>query len=471
MSGASDVIAEIDASLGKITVRVVTAVELEAVLFGTLTMALVSTLYTGFRTVIPPYFTRDKLSSLTRLGAFILLYALITCHWAFSIKYSQDVVSVTKLTDTYNSVLASGYQPLIAESVLFGMFCALVTLAIYVLVRKGLRARSQQVMLGVVLVMYAISLIHWVLQLLLIQPLGASFELLEIAESLGPLVLLSANVILSDAIVLWRMCVLCNQHIIARALAVTLLSSTIGLTAATIAAMTPIAEFGEGSDSVFSLSDTTYGTAVLGLSLASNVVATFSIGWRVWRYRRDISAHLASLNHQSIVEKVMTVLVESGFVYCIVWILYILDSVHLGPQFNAGTNAFGVDNPVWFSRLMPQLTGIYPTIIIVIVALEQSYLENAHSESKLSAFVAARPTAPQPPLNSHSRRTMILWRPTRSVGLAMSDFRYEHVSVDVTDTHDAADGASTVAAGGDVMAQHALQGDCGYLHSVHVEPR
>ncbi|KZV73811.1 hypothetical protein PENSPDRAFT_648577, partial [Peniophora sp. CONT] len=38
---------------------------------------------------------------------------------------------------------------------------------------------------------------------------------------------------------------------------------------------------------------------------------------------------------------------------------------------------------------MAQVTGIYPTLILVIVALEQSHLDKALFESKISAFVAA----------------------------------------------------------------------------------
>ncbi|KZV70408.1 hypothetical protein PENSPDRAFT_579405, partial [Peniophora sp. CONT] len=268
-----------------------------------------------------------------------------------------------------------------------GVFCALVALAVYVLVRKGLGARSQQAMLAAVLFMYAVSLTHWVLQMITLQSANVPYRESVLVKTTVPFVLLSLNVVLSDAIVLWRMCVLCNQHSFARSLALFLLLSTIGLTAATFAAEVPLFTDGGGGDAS-SFSTTTFGIAVLGLSLATNVVATSIIGWRVWRYRKDISAHLGSFNHRSIVEKIMTLLVESGCVYCVFWILYMIDTVGIG-QINGATGpiAFGIGDPEWSSRFMPQLTGIYPTVIIVIVALEQSYMENAFSESKLSTFV------------------------------------------------------------------------------------
>ena len=68
--------------------------------------------------------------------------------------------------------------------------------------------------------------------------------------------------------------------------------------------------------------------------------------------------------------------------------MYIVDNE--SAAFEDAETASYVGKGLYFNRLMAQITGIYPTIILVIVALEQSFLEHAFSDPKLSAFVAAR---------------------------------------------------------------------------------
>ena len=83
------------------------------------------------------------------------------------------------------------------------------------------------------------------------------------------------------------------------------------------------------------------------------------------------------------------------------------------------------DGPLWSSRVMPQLVGIYPTIVIVIVALEKSFVEGTLSDSRLSAFIASRPaTRAAPNSSGNVRLTAFAERAVRSTGDIETDAQY-----------------------------------------------
>ncbi|KZV70403.1 hypothetical protein PENSPDRAFT_444529 [Peniophora sp. CONT] len=338
----------------------------------------------------------------------VLLYILLTSHWMCTLIRTWSFLGAEAI------MFNPDFGPTVLESVLFGIFCALTVQAVYSVTRRGLRARSHQAMLAAALAMYGISFAHWAIQISALH--RGVFALASgvifynpyvVVWQYVPLVLVSVNILFSDTIVLWRMCVLCGQKKRAQMLAIALLLPNVVLCILNLkkdAAPGPlIAGSATGpysatlSFKTASFSDSVYGTSVLALSLATNTISTLVIGWRTWLYSRDIAAHLASFSRRSIVVKVMVLLVESGCVYCVIWALYIVDSKSTAfSGLVAGLHtAFSAGGSAWFNHLMAQFTGIYPTIIIVLVALEQSFLEHALSESKLSAFVAAgvRPVA------------------------------------------------------------------------------
>ncbi|VDB91827.1 unnamed protein product [Peniophora sp. CBMAI 1063] len=384
--------------------------ELETVLFGILTMVLILDAYGALREGVFPITARTRGPTIARLVVSIGLYTLFTSNWAVSLHHSRDLlfngwINKDDAVDAYTlSQLHLQYifGPFILEGVLLGVFSTLVVIAVRIFAQKDLHSRLQRTMLSCTVLMYTISLAHYVLQT---QFVAARFSnrdqayqtrATEFIFELLPLILISVNVVLGDAIVLWRMIVLCEQHTYARALGAALLIGTTAASVLNIAkdldvwGKSPIA-----LDAFYDNSSSTsgYATATLALSLATNVISTATIGWRMWFHRRDIASHLGAFNRHSIAVKVMSVLVESGCVYCILWTLYLLESTL--SRFDSVTGGIPVsafsDGAIWFGRLMPQLTGIYPTIVLVLVALEQSYIETAFIQSSVSAFVTACP--------------------------------------------------------------------------------
>ncbi|VDC00681.1 unnamed protein product [Peniophora sp. CBMAI 1063] len=339
------------------------------------------------------------------------LFSVFTVHWTLSMLQFGDLLfrewtEVLSLEDGADIdeervfFLYIDFGPIVLECVSFGVFCTLCAVAIYIYACKDTRTQPHQVMLIAILLMFTISFIHMVFQARV--TVDAYGDILEdgvsqhyqpsLGADIAQVALVSANVLLGDAIVLWRMCVLLDQKIWARMIALSLFTSTLSL--AIVNLVDEVRQLtGDGALlGLAGLSDLAAGTIVQGLSLATNVISTTFIGWRAWCYRRDIAANLAALSRRSMAEKVMTVLVESGFVYCFVWILFIVDSKTsaINPSAESGLSTHSLTGGArYFNHYVAQITGIYPTLILVIVALEQSYLEQTFTESKLSIFVAA----------------------------------------------------------------------------------
>jgi len=97
-------------------------------------------------------------------------------------------------------------------------------------------------------------------------------------------------------------------------------------------------------------------------TLATNLLSTLLIGIQAWR-KRDVLFNYLSRNSAAIrVEKVLAMLVESGFVYCCIWVLYLISTYRVLPD-------------PWFAIMNASLvyfSGLYPTVIIIFVVLRKS---------------------------------------------------------------------------------------------------
>ncbi|KAH8822886.1 hypothetical protein DL96DRAFT_1619651 [Flagelloscypha sp. PMI_526] len=103
-----------------------------------------------------------------------------------------------------------------------------------------------------------------------------------------------------------------------------------------------------------------------GLSLLTNLVSTLLVAHRAWAHRKLISEAHGPSYRRSGVERILALIVESGFIY----FLFLLTQLAL--FFDAGGNS-----PAgWvFAALAPvgdQISGIYSTALIVFVVLQQT---------------------------------------------------------------------------------------------------
>ncbi|KAH8985004.1 hypothetical protein EDB92DRAFT_2105738 [Lactarius akahatsu] len=123
---------------------------------------------------------------------------------------------------------------------------------------------------------------------------------------------------------------------------------------------------------------------MVGPTLATNLVSTGSITWKAWEHRVSVRKHLGEANRCVRTERVFALLVESGFIYCCVWIVYLISALDLIP-----VPGFAVmDNVLVF------VSGLYPTLIIILVAMQKSPVQYYSTHSTGMQFT--REAAPEP---------------------------------------------------------------------------
>ncbi|KAM5536520.1 hypothetical protein V8D89_009797 [Ganoderma adspersum] len=196
-----------------------------------------------------------------------------------------------------------------------------------------------------------------------------------------PTGILTINVMLGDAVVWWRVWVIWPRSLIVRITCVVLLAATLAMGIIDTLDSCSTAAFSVLS--VFNLADVYsgsfyqsdfFGLSASGLSLATNMVATILIGCKAW-WHSMIMAGIPSLRRSSRVEKFLVFLVESGTVYCVIWVSILIYQVALlGSEVVSAPEEKVFNMFDYFIKgcLIP-LIGINPTIIITLVALNKSH--------------------------------------------------------------------------------------------------
>ncbi|KAI0313217.1 hypothetical protein OF83DRAFT_573163 [Amylostereum chailletii] len=298
--------------------------------------------------------------------------------------------------------------PLIFVTFLFGILTLLVITSTYVLSSKGLHSRPRLLMLILTLTMYALSAAIWAIgvhsawyDLSTIIPLdlaggegGAPGNDSNFSTGFVADVLAAVVSIINDSIVLWRACVIWGMHkgmcIFSVVLILVQICSwvvyTIGIVVFDTVPVTPAFFRPLGSPSAFD--DLT--ALAFSVSLAANVWATAMVAYKTWKHRRDVRRYLNNRTRKSAVEAVFLLLVESGVVYALLWIVYTIseiagnsDPVSTVPTSNA---ALTVELVSLSGR--NQIPGIYLTAVILVVAFQQSHRESTLSNMRSGAEIS-----------------------------------------------------------------------------------
>ncbi|KAG6914328.1 hypothetical protein DXG01_000976 [Tephrocybe rancida] len=106
--------------------------------------------------------------------------------------------------------------------------------------------------------------------------------------------------------------------------------------------------------------------------MATNVVTTLIITYKLWSHRKFVVENLGNTQRRSQAQKVLDILVESGFVYCALQVVTLtLDSLPDAPR--QGTSyAYAVQV---FLCSYTVVSAMYPTIIIVLVNTQRSFVD------------------------------------------------------------------------------------------------
>ncbi|KAJ7221396.1 hypothetical protein GGX14DRAFT_669599 [Mycena pura] len=217
---------------------------------------------------------------------------------------------------------------------------------------------------------------------------GVTLERLNIARTC----LRRLMYFLSDIIVVWRAWVIWQENRIVHAFLALCIVAT-GITSLTLL----VFEFNSTFHGIHYTRDAQNFLGTFGL-LVTNFFATALIGYKLWYYRRNIKKYInRSNNSHTKIESILILLMESGGLYCVFWILLMIgDYGYYGPDFG-------------FEWFQPNVSGLYPTIIIFMVSCELVI-----SDEVLS-YIGSFPSSSHTPSGqsrscSLSRRGQAHWR-------------------------------------------------------------
>ncbi|KAF9075619.1 hypothetical protein BDP27DRAFT_1415392 [Rhodocollybia butyracea] len=266
---------------------------------------------------------------------------------------------------------------------LYGIYATFSLIAIYFLLTRNVGNKARLTLLAVIIFMFmgCTSLLILDLEFILVQIPLAGFnppDPVTTGKLLGNIkisenFLERINFLVNDGIVVWRAWILFpNNRIVKAVLSICLLACCVcNIFDAASGAVNVLRNFqavGAGTREFL----------VLTLPLlVTNVVATSLVGYKALQHRQDLRCNL---NASSIrpggtitkVQKILFLLVESGFIYIGFWASHsnIISAPH---QSNLlVTDTAGLSFQVFIASTLPFLSALYPVLIILLVALENS---------------------------------------------------------------------------------------------------
>jgi len=165
-------------------------------------------------------------------------------------------------------------------------------------------------------------------------------------------------------VVIWRAWVLFPDR---RWVMILPISMLVGTTACTLAYIA-LAMAQKGSSTI---NGGLFGSSMF-LSLSTNVITTLMITYKLWSHRKLLVKDLGLTRGQSAAQKVLDIMVESGFSYCVLQIIIVaLNSLPKAPK---------LGSPLGYAAQVllcsyTILSVMYPTIVIVLVNRRRSFVD------------------------------------------------------------------------------------------------
>ncbi|KAM5536427.1 hypothetical protein V8D89_009863 [Ganoderma adspersum] len=328
----------------------------------------------------------------------------------------------------YSHQMGENFTMLTILGTLYGILTVLCVISVYGLAKRVGRAQLGAIMLSLtILALFGSTTVYLVITVISYQAnflqtfLWAGYELWFQGADVGPgfspsdvqspipllkpsqdwppfcarTATFTINVILGDAIVCWRACVVwSNKRVVSSVCGLFLLATLVlGLADSVRGCRAIPAQFDpiDMTDYINPVGTMfeglPIGVAACALSLSTNVLATSLIGYKAWQMRRRLRGYLVAKIGGSQVEKLFAVLIESGAVYCAIWAVVVVFQV---AEYNA-TMALGPARASFLDILSVFMGGavvpavaIYPAFIIVLVALNRSHIEKGLTQNMQS---------------------------------------------------------------------------------------
>ncbi|KAH8103609.1 hypothetical protein BXZ70DRAFT_742410 [Cristinia sonorae] len=317
---------------------------------------------------------------------------------------TQEELHQHALELMYNSGHVIGIIP---QSILYGIYSCLISMSSYMMLKKGLKTKSRRFLFGMTLAMYAYATLYMVMStanlilfikgwFLDIEARGPHGDAIQLFSAIGLI-----NYVLTDGVVVWRAWVLCrddsrNGLMVSLgflALACLSVTSTIAIRIGLF-----VATKGQLNKHLSRAIDITQ-VANLVFSLLTNFTATSIVALKAWRHRRFFTEMRVrdSKTHSS---RIMALLIESGFFYCISLITVLVATVIRLP---VGT--FGD----LYTPVNVQLAGIYPIVVLLLVNHERS-LDHTMFVNSVAVHVSGMASTGNPTRSAARPMSTVLFR-------------------------------------------------------------
>ncbi|KAF8176891.1 hypothetical protein K438DRAFT_1846325 [Mycena galopus ATCC 62051] len=285
-----------------------------------------------------------------------------------ALRLSERDAQILKIygSDIIHSVVVN-----ITSSIFCSVYGIFFALAVYSIFRKGFRSRSSIIMLFVVVYLYASSVTLWAMLIfdcfrgihsVLMVPNVPIPERINLAEetvafdTMGE-ALWVFNMLVGDSVVLWRTWAVYQGRILVVLIPcfLLLISFVFGL----------VDIICEGLDEAIPGGERICQQPEMiswAFSIGTNLACTILIWCEAWRHRKAMREFNMPGKHQErSTEKVLSLLVESGFVYSLLWLSHVTVYIEM-PNSLPWTYVQSI-----LGAMAAQIAGLYPTLVIVMV--------------------------------------------------------------------------------------------------------
>ncbi|KAH9173004.1 hypothetical protein EDB89DRAFT_829095 [Lactarius sanguifluus] len=282
--------------------------------------------------------------------------------------------------------------------IIYGVYIVLYVTSVHILSKQGLTSsRLRMFMFVITTLMFALAIVALVLrsalgfhamQLFLSStldfPSAHTWSLHRvIVVSWVEATITRLMYILSDIVCAWRAVVLWNRDKRIIAILTLLIFGTTAAAGCEVGLGDPVPSSGRSS-----FQGDQGPLIMVGPTLGTNLVSTGLIAWKAWQRRVEVKKHLGEGSRSVWVERVFALLIESGFIYCCIWVVYLVSAWELIP-----VPGFAI-----MVNVLLFVSGLYPTLIIILVAMQKSPVQYYSTHSTHSTGIQfTREAAPEPP--------------------------------------------------------------------------
>ncbi|ESK86441.1 hypothetical protein Moror_4948 [Moniliophthora roreri MCA 2997] len=224
------------------------------------------------------------------------------------------------------------------ESAFWAIYVVLFMFAMRIQLKRGIRDLTSIILLLVSVFLFASSTALWTMYVISLLDQFRGFFLkypdLSLADRVARVniektklwfpeeTLFLFNMIVGDGVVIWRAWVLCGNTRLQKLVYIPIVTGMAAF-AFVVITLDCLGNDGFGGQSTESSGSKVcqWGEPIAwGISLLTNITSTSIIAVRAWGHHRFLRKVLGSKRRKSQTEKILLILVESGFIYCLFWV-------------------------------------------------------------------------------------------------------------------------------------------------------